>query len=226
MLEGLAYNGNPQFNIVDLVYPYVVSMVLTGSPGTPFRTSLRNLVVDSSGGPGTERLQLIALERLVRLSRPGALIHASSATGAAAEARTPCEQSSVVRYAISEEGRFVRELAVGQYSLDMVALCNAWQDRVLFRRRNGGGTDGVVDERTAAARANVAVVHRVLRRERRGPLGLLLRLRLARLTAWTLASIGLRVAVHFVRRVAAVVLRRPPFSSPPRRDGSQASPSG
>lgn len=48
MLEGLAYNANPNFNIVDLVYPYVVSNVISGAEGTPYRSGLRNLVVDTS----------------------------------------------------------------------------------------------------------------------------------------------------------------------------------
>jgi hypothetical protein len=216
MLEGLAYNANPNFNIVDLVYPYVVSMVITGAQGTPFENSLRNLVVDSSGGPGTERVKLIALELLVRLSRPGVLISehpTKTGTGDAPVAQPsretpPTSQASIIRYALSRPGSLVRELALGQYVMDVASLCNSWVDRVLYRRPEpaAAAADGGW---ASLAQANVAVVHRVLRRERRSRLGPGVRLQLLRVRLWSVSCIGVRVALHFFQRFAELLLRRP-----------------
>jgi hypothetical protein len=208
MLEGLAYNANPNFNIVDLVYPYVVSMVITGAQGTPFENSLRNLVVDSSGGPGTERVKLIALELLVRLSRPGVLISEHPTKTGTGDAREtpPTSQASIIRYALSRPGSLVRELALGQYVMDVASLCNSWVDRVLYGRPERAAAEGGW---ASLAQANVAVVHRVLRRERRSRLGPGVRLQLLRVRLWAVSCIGVRVALHFFRRFAELLLRRP-----------------
>lgn len=217
MLEGLAYSANPNFNVVDLVYPYVVSEVITGADGTPFRSSLRNLIVDTSGGPGCERVKLIALERLVRLSLPGVLtsetgsgLLGGSAADAPSRERPASRDASVIRFVFSRPGALVLELTVGQYLMDATALCNAWIDRVLFRRAaKTTGLPGAEDGEGSSPQANVAVVHRVLRRERRTRLGLRVRSRLLQLKWWILMAVAMRVTARLCRRFLRFLLRRP-----------------
>lgn len=216
MLEGLAYSANPNFNVVDLVYPYVVSKVITGAEGTPFRSSLRNLVVDTGGGPGYERVKLIALERLVRLSQPGVLTSETASGlpgGSAADAPSreqPSRDASVVRFAFSRPGALVLELTVGQYLMDATAVCNAWIDRVLLRRaEKSTGLQSGDDADGSSPQANVAVVHRVLRRERRAKLGLGVRTRLVQLKWWILFGVAMRVTARLCRRFLRFFLRRP-----------------
>eukprot|EP00173_Palmaria_palmata_P002634 Plantae.Rhodophyta-Palmaria_palmata.ctg276.p1 GENE.Plantae.Rhodophyta-Palmaria_palmata.ctg276~~Plantae.Rhodophyta-Palmaria_palmata.ctg276.p1 ORF type:complete len:348 (+),score=60.92 Plantae.Rhodophyta-Palmaria_palmata.ctg276:152-1045(+) len=201
MLEGLAYNANPHFNIVELVYPYVVSMVLEGANEAPFDASLRRLVVDSSGGPGTEFVQLVALERLVRLSRPGALYSHSKAS--VSEPVIMCRDSSVVGFAFSKMGAFVLELAMGQYTKDIIALGKAWIDKVIFRKRVP--EENVIHD---AAVANVAVVHDVVGSESSASLSMRHRLRLIRTSLWVGAVVLPPIIGHFFKCLFHSLFRR------------------
>lgn len=160
-------------------------------------------------------MKLIALERLVRLSRPGALISEQPAASGESlgtvpsREKPPTRKASIVRFAFSRLGSLVLELVVGQYFMDVTALCNAWVDRVLFGVAKVDVSDKSEEGGGSSPQSNVAVVHRVLRREQWSRLGPAIRRRLLQLKSWMLLRITMRVTTHFFRRLLHIVLRRP-----------------
>lgn len=217
MLEGLAFNANSNFNIVDLVYPHVVSLVLTGPASTPYRSSLRRLVVvEDEDSPGQERVNLVSLERLVRLSRPHALTTRSGVRKVPEELRETkkarrrrrqedAQQRSVLRFALSRDGALVLMLAIGQFESDRLLLITSWVDRVLFRvaPAKGGNTDGAVggSPPASAAEKNIGIVRHVLRRERHIRLGFWARFKLVRIKVRIFVYVAALVVAHCVGRI-------------------------
>lgn len=61
MLEGLALNADANFNVLSVVYPYVVKKILTGS--TPrYRNALESLVIDSYGRMRWARIEQLLVD--------------------------------------------------------------------------------------------------------------------------------------------------------------------
>jgi ABC1 atypical kinase-like domain len=128
MLEGLALNSDPDFNILEIVYPFVVSKVLT-DPALPFQDARRELMLDISG-----RVRMECLECLVRTRnasgignqvtdvRRGEKMHRSDG---------PCE---VVEFILSRDGCLIRRELRRQFIADWCALSTTWLDRHVFRR--------------------------------------------------------------------------------------------
>jgi predicted unusual protein kinase regulating ubiquinone biosynthesis (AarF/ABC1/UbiB family) len=127
MLEGLALKADPDFKVLDIVYPFVVSKVLT-DPALPFEDARHELILDVTG-----RVRMESLERLVRTRNACGLRRQTEkrgATGGKAE-EGPC---AVIAFVLSRDGRLVRREVRRQFVADWCALANTWFDRHVFRR--------------------------------------------------------------------------------------------
>jgi hypothetical protein len=196
MLEGLALNADPSFRIMRLVYPYVMSLILS-DPSPHFREALINVCTDASS-----RIHLDTLERVVRLSRPN-LPEASSTSSSARQ---------TLGFLSSPNGRFARQMLARQTATDCSVSIRDWIDRLIFRRSSGNKrsttTSGSLHRARMNRRAISAFVYSRLmapglRRRARGFAALA---RFAPTAVWIAAVVTGELTLHVVRRILGVSL--------------------
>lgn len=137
MLEGLALNADPNFNVLSVVYPYVAKKMLTGRSDR-YRHALESVVLDSYGRMRWRRIdQLLydvqATAGTTKIGVGGNLLQFSEWMGDArnyndirytdrglgTEEETKQSARTVLRFIMTDEGRFLRRYIIQQYLFNL-----------------------------------------------------------------------------------------------------------
>lgn len=137
MLEGLALNADPNFNVLSVVYPYVAKKMLTGRSDR-YRHALESVVLDSYGRMRWRRIDQLLYDvqatagtttidvgsNLLQFSEwmGDARNYDSSLSanrGLGTEVETKQSARTVLRFIMTEEGRFLRRYVIQQYLFNL-----------------------------------------------------------------------------------------------------------
>lgn len=137
MLEGLALNADPSFNVLSVVYPYVAKKMLTGR-SERYRHALESVVLDSYGRMRWRRIdQLLydvqATAATSKIDIGGNMLPSSkwiedtrnhgvnvgTDRMLGTEEGTKQSAQAVLRFILSDEGRFLRRYVIQQYLFNL-----------------------------------------------------------------------------------------------------------
>lgn len=184
-------NADPSFNVLTIVYPYVVSKVLS-DPAKQFRAALHDLVVDNGG-----RVRMELLERMVRLSKTCSMFVSQSALKAGYSCSRQQSAREVLEFVTSHDGRFALRMALRQYIADGCLVLCTQLDGVVQGKRLSLEHENAYRGALVRARLNFRVwnnLYRSLELPALSSAVALARL-LPALTWWTVA-VGCRGVLH------------------------------
>lgn len=141
MLEGLALNADPTFNILSVVYPYVASKIVT-IPRPRYQEALESIIVDSYGRMRWTRMEKLLRDMDVKDSEDVKNNGRKQRKGTAA--------NMVLSFIAGREGRMLRRYIVQQ---TLVSVEERWRAKVdVMLGRSSAATEENRVEKAARGR--------------------------------------------------------------------------
>lgn len=194
-------NADPEFNVLTIVYPYVVSKVLS-DPATQFRAALHDLVVDRHG-----RVRMELLERMVRLSKTCSMFMSRSKIRAGYSCSRSQSAREVLEFVSSRNGRFVLRMALRQYIADGCLLTCTWLDQLFYGKAAAAEINKKCGAAHARAKANFRTWKTLYKNlEVPTPASVLALIRLGPALAWWNMAVGFRGILHLSLLAFSVIL--------------------
>lgn len=133
MLEGLALSADPYFSVLDVVYPFIMSKILSGGRGTAYRAALERVLLSPRGAFKWDKLNGMLLE--VRRAESGGIVRKPMK---AVEVREPEVKEPLDELLLSPKGGFLRRQLVNEWGMQGGSLGRSKVSDV-FRRASLAG---------------------------------------------------------------------------------------
>ncbi len=132
MLEGLALNADPQFSVLNVLYPFIMRKILAGGQGTLYRRALRRVLISADGT--LDWIKLDAMLREVQRSENAGVLHRTRKQRGLLERRSTkgTTQEPLDELLLSSKGAFLRS----QIMKEWVSSPGGDQDDVRPRARD------------------------------------------------------------------------------------------
>lgn len=133
MLEGLALKADPYFSVLDILYPFIMSRMLSSRSGSVYRTALERVLRAPRGAYQWDKLD--GMLREVQRAESGGVGRRAELPG------TATYEQGLDELLLSPRGRFLRKELIREWTMNGDTEKNAWRTRMsaVFRRASVAG---------------------------------------------------------------------------------------